>query len=149
MDSEQSFGRYISMLYRFRRSFMARRLGDFGRVAGLYVFLLTLERHDGQNQEQISTRLRIDKATTCKGLQKLERQGYIHREVDARDHRAYQVYLDEAGRAALPAIHKALREWDALVTGELSKEEERLIASLLKQLAERAGNAISDLPKQP
>lgn len=147
MDSEQSFGRYISMLHRFRRSFMARRLGDFGCAAGLYVFLLTLERRDGQNQEQISARLRIDKAATCKALQKLEREGYVRREVDERDRRAYRVYLSEAGRAVLPAIHQALHEWDRTVTGILPKEDVQALAHVLKQLAERAAEAVSDPPQ--
>lgn len=148
MDSEQLLGRYISMLYRFRRGFMGRRLGDFGRVAGLYVFLLTLERHDGQNQEQISERLGIDKATTCKALQKLERQGYVRREVDERDRRAYRVYLDEAGRAVIPAIRKAIREWDTLVTAELTQEEEQALSRLLERLAEKARGAIAEPPKR-
>lgn len=144
MNSEQSLGRYVSMLYRFRRSFMARRLGEYHRVAGLYVFLLTLERHDGQNQEQISARLRIDKAATCKALKKLEMQGYVRREVDERDRRAYRVCLTEEGCAILPAIHKALREWDALVIDGLAKEDEQALARMLKLLAERAADAISD-----
>ncbi|AVQ96555.1 MarR family transcriptional regulator [Ethanoligenens harbinense] len=148
VDSEQFIGRYISMLYRFRKSFMSRRLGDFGRVAGLYVFLLTLERHDGQNQEQISERLGIDKATTCKALQKLERQGYVRREVDERDRRAYRVYLAKAGHAVLPAIRGAIREWDALVTAELTEEEEQVLSGLLRRLAEKARGAISDPPRQ-
>lgn len=144
MDSEQSFGRYVSMLHRFRRSFMARRLGDLGCAAGLYVFLLALGHRDGQNQEQISARLRIDKAATCKALQKLEREGYVRRDVDERDRRAYRVYLSEAGSAVLPAIHQALREWDQMVTGMLPKEEVQALAHMLKQLAERAAEAISD-----
>lgn len=127
---------------------MARRLGNFGRVAGLYVFLLVLERRDGQNQEQISEKLRIDKANTCKALQNLEREGYVRREVDERDRRAYRVCLTAEGHAVLPAIHHALEEWDAMVTGELAQSEVEAISALLEKLAEKACKALGDRPQR-
>lgn len=148
MDSERFFGRYVSMLYRYRRSFMCRRLASLGCAAGAYVFLLVLDRQDGQNQEQISTHLGFDKATTCKGLQKLEQQGYIRREVDADDRRAYRVYLTPEGHGTIPAIRAAVREWDALVAAELTAQEEERLAQLLKELAAKACAAVGAPPKE-
>ena len=138
MDSERFLGRYVSMLYRYRRSFMCRRLAHLGRAAGAYVFLLTLARQDGQNQEQISAHLGCDKATTCKGLQKLEQQGFVRREVDLDDRRAYRVYLTPQGHAAVPDIRAAVREWDALVSVELSAAEEDRLTQMLRELAAKA-----------
>lgn len=143
---EQEYGRCISVLYRYRRSFMTKRLAAYGCAGGLYGFLLCAEQQDGATQEQIASMMRVDKATVCKGLQKLESAGYVRREVDENDRRALRVRLTEAGRAVLPAVHAAMRQWDELVTGELPGEERAALYALLRRLAQKAESAAADLP---
>ncbi len=79
-DSGNLIGKWTSVLYRYRKAFMARRLEKFGIVGGMFVTLLTVKEFNGASQERISDYLKIDKTTTAKAIKKLESEGYVRPE---------------------------------------------------------------------
>lgn len=58
----------------------------------MYVF-----NNNGCNQEEISTVLNIDKGTTARALQKLEKEGYINKEIDKNDRRINHIIITKKG----------------------------------------------------
>jgi DNA-binding MarR family transcriptional regulator len=139
-----SIGRWISILYRYRKCYVNRRLEPYGIAGGQYIFLLTLNGHDGMSQEQVSDYLKMDKTTTAKAIKKLEENGYVERNTNSEDKRAYNVFLTQKARDVMPLIHDAVEKWEnTLITG-ISEDEYQLLETLLSKMAENAYSANMD-----
>ena len=132
---ENSISRYISILYRFRKGYVNKRLESYGISGVQFSILLTLSRQDGVSQEKISDHLKFDKTTTAKTIKKLEANGYVQREIDRTDRRAYNVYLTQKAKDLIPLIRETIRHWESAVTENISDEEYALLESILERMA--------------
>jgi DNA-binding MarR family transcriptional regulator len=137
-NGENSIGKWISVLYRGRKSYAGRMLEPYGIVGCQYLFLLTLFSHNGASQERISDYLKIDKTTTAKSIKKLESSGYVIRDIDSEDKRAYKVFLTQKALDIIPLVQETMRGWEQIVISEISEEEYAVLEKLLKQMAEKA-----------
>lgn len=130
-ENKNSLARWISLLHRYAHVYLGRQLKPYNISKGQYIFLNALYKKDGIRQEQLSDYLKIDKGTTAKAIKKLEDDEYIIRKVDARDKRAYNVYLTEKALNVKPVIRKAMTGWtDILFTGFTEEEKETSLALL-------------------
>lgn len=96
--------------------------------------LLSLLKEAGGEcgQERLSEQLYIDRSNAGRALKRLEQDGYIAREKDAADRRAYIVRLETKGRKAVRDIAKIR---DAIVAGffgDLSEREAGKVVALLE-----------------
>ncbi|QAT48838.1 MarR family transcriptional regulator [Caproiciproducens sp. NJN-50] len=133
-----SIGKWISVLYRCRKSFAGRTLEPCGIAGCQYLFLLTLNCEDGASQEKISDDLKIDKTTTAKSIKVLEKNGFVTRVTDPGDRRAYQVFLTQKAKEILPRIQEAMAQWDEFIQADLTEEERRLLEGVLAKMAAKA-----------
>nr|WP_249030675.1 MarR family transcriptional regulator [Sporomusa acidovorans] len=134
-------GKFISILYRMAQAFFDKHFETFGVGSGRFSYLLYLYRQEGVSQDVMAKHFYVDKATTARAMAKLEELGYIRREEDPVDRRAYLVYLTAKGRDLEPKIRAVLKEWALLLTEDLSPEERDVSYQLLKRMAEKAGIA--------
>jgi len=102
------------------------------------MFLLALAKNNRISQEELSDYLKIDKATTAKAIKKLEVEGYVARDVDVADKRAYQVFLTAKGFEVLPVIQAAVKEWERHITADLLESESALVEEILGKMARNA-----------
>ncbi|WP_068965826.1 MarR family transcriptional regulator [Desulfosporosinus sp. BG] len=135
-SNEGSIVRCISILYRYGQSYIAKRLEYLNIGSGQYVFLMTLFRKGGISQEELSNHLKIDKGTTAKAIKKLEEEGYLVRNPDLRDKRAYKISLTPKALEVIPAIQAAAKDWENLITSGLSEEESSRVEQILQRMAE-------------
>ncbi len=108
-ENTQCVGRYISMLYRASNCYINKELCKYGIGSGQYIFLLYVFNNNGCNQEEISTVLNIDKGTTARALQKLEKEGYINKEIDKNDRRINHIIITKKGSEIKNIIIKILK----------------------------------------
>lgn len=141
MAHDFSYSTWVSILYRYRKIFMSKALERYGALSGYSLLILTIHNIPGTNQEQIASMLKTSKAVITKGVRKLEGEGYLRREPDEIDKRAYKVYLTEKAEALVPEIERAISEWEKLVSSDVSEEDLNVMRRCLKKLAE---NAIRD-----
>ena len=126
---------WISILHRFGKSYMNRRLEAHGS-AGVFSHLIEiLEEKDGINQEQIADLMRVDKGAVARSVKKLEEEGYLRRTEDIEDKRANKVFLTPKARAAMPEIHAAFADWDQKVLEGIPEESRRICLDCLRQMA--------------
>ena len=137
-NKECSIVQYISILYRNGQSYFAKRLGSLNIGSGQYVFLMTLYRKGGISQEELSSYLKIDKGTTAKAIRKLEDEGYLVRDIDLRDKRAYRIFLTPKALDVIPTIQGAAKDWENVITSGLSEEESLWVERILHKMAENA-----------
>ena len=145
MLNERYFiAKWSSILYRYGQSYIGKQLETYGIGSGQFVFLIILFKNNGISQENMSERLKIDKATTAKSIRKLEDAGYVERIVDSEDKRAYKVFLTSKALDIKPFLQKVLTEWEKIITDGLSKDEKKPVSGLLEKMA---GNAVANTKK--
>jgi DNA-binding MarR family transcriptional regulator len=132
----ESMGRYISILYRSGKMYINSKCEKYNIGNGQYLFLLFLSHSEGVTQEEMSCKLFIDKGTTAKAVKRLEDEGYIKRQVDDKDKRAYKVYLTEEGRKVTTEISKVLNDWNNTLTSDFNEEEKKIALNLLQRMLE-------------
>jgi len=132
----ESIGRLISRLHRHIHAYLDRRLETYGIRSGQFPFLMRLYGNDGVSQETLAHLVGVDKATSARAIKKLEDEGYVRRERDASDSRAYRIFLTGKGRDMEPAMRRISSEVrDAALSG-LTEEERCMIFTLLEKMIE-------------
>ncbi|MGQ9787895.1 MAG: MarR family winged helix-turn-helix transcriptional regulator [Candidatus Hadarchaeaceae archaeon] len=147
MNERKSIGRLISRLHWLTGSHLHERLKKYGIGSGQVPLLMRLYRGDGINQDQLAREIRIDKATCTRAIRRLEQTGYVRREADEADRRAYRVYLTEKAKGFRPIIEMTLKDWtEHLLTG-FSGEEREMVFRLLERLVANASSKKTDVEK--
>lgn len=103
------------------RASMSPVLAENGLHPGQDLLLSALWREDGITQAQLGTRLGIRSPTVSKALVRLERAGYVRREIDAK--RAHRVFLTPAGRALRQPVEQAWQAADQRLRGQAGPEQ--------------------------
>jgi len=123
----------LEWLLRYRHMQTHRERGPMGdphRGQGRILALLKLNPEVGQ--KELSTILDIRSQSLGELLAKLERQGYITRTPSAADHRAMDIRLTEAGKAAADQPDNAVGS-DSLF-GSLTEKEQVTLSEYLGRL---------------
>jgi len=133
-----SVGRIIGCIHRQAAHYFEHEMAQFGLGSGNHFILMMLYRHDGISQNSIAQHMRVDKALTTRAVRKLMELGYIRREKDESDSRAYRIFLTERGLALKPKIRSILKKWSELLTEGFSTDEKKVAFSFLERMAENA-----------
>ncbi len=114
--------------------YIDKRLESHNIGSGQFSFLMRLYHDDGINQESLAHLLGVDKATSARAIKKLMKEGYVRRERDAVDKRAYKIFLTEKGRKLELTIKNISSELREIILSDFTGEEKHLIATLLKRM---------------
>lgn len=110
-------------IYRCTQVYVDKRLEKFNLTTGSYPYLLVLNKKDGISQNDISRELNVDKSMSTRTVKKLIDLGYVKKQENKKDERAYKIYLTDKGRGIIPEILEIIDLWiDILVEG--NREEE-------------------------
>lgn len=136
--TENSISVWISILYRYRRNFVAKKLEKYGALGSAYLLVLTVHYNDGVSQEKIADLLKTDKAAIARAVQKLCSEGYLLRVPDAGDKRKYKLSLSDSARPLVPQIQAAIQEWEQTVLAGVPREAYELLEHYLEHMARNA-----------
>jgi DNA-binding MarR family transcriptional regulator len=125
----------IANIYRSHLAYMAKELEDYGIGSGQFDFLMVLYRKDGISQETLAKILKVSKATSTRAIQSLEKEGYVHRQRDENDLRAYKVYLTEKGREMREIILEKLISFLDTLLSDFTPEEKEIFRLLVNKAA--------------
>lgn len=142
---EKSPGRWISLLYRYGQIFVNKELEPYAIGKGQFLFLLALYKQDGMRQEELVHLLKMDKGTTARAINKLEKAGYVRREPARDDLRVNQVFLTSQALEFRPKLAAILLRWSEIISAGMTGEEVEQTFSLLARMAE---NAVGYMQKQ-
>jgi len=134
MENLESIGRLISCIYRCGQFHIAKKLEFYKIGRGQFSFLMTLYNCDGVNQENIAKNLRMDKSTAARAVQKLMKEGYVIKERDSSDKRAYKVFLTGKAKIIKPKIIKILSEWTETLFSDFTENERKIFTKFLNKI---------------
>jgi DNA-binding MarR family transcriptional regulator len=105
---------------------------------GVMTFLRYETEQEGErgslSQQAIGERLRIDRTTMVSLIDELEREGYVKRERNPGDRRAYVLMLTAAGKRAQARAEQAVDVHALEFFGRLSEPERQELHELLTRL---------------
>ncbi len=114
---------------------MAKELEAYRVGSGQFEFLLVLYHRDGVSQETLAKILKVSKATSARAIQNLEKEGYVYRERDENDLRAYRVYLTEKGKEMRDIILNKLIYFLDILFSDFTLEEKEIFRLLIHKAA--------------
>jgi DNA-binding MarR family transcriptional regulator len=135
IGKNECIGRDISHLFRSVNIYLSNSMEPYGLGSGQFPFFMRLLHHDGVSQESLANMLHYDRATITRSLNKLEDQGYVVRNRDPRDKRAYCVSLTEEGRKMGPKLMAIGKDLNDVLLRGFSDEEKTLFLSLVEKAA--------------
>lgn len=134
----KEISKYASMMYRCGQIYYNEKLKSYHIGCGQQFFLLHIYEKPGISQYELAQMGNFDKGTTARAIKKLMELGYVERCSDEEDRRMVRLYVSKKGEPLIPIIHNMLEDWyEALVTG-FTKEEQKMVSSLMKRLGENA-----------
>jgi len=111
---------------------------------GLTVTQLRLLAHvqesEGISNAELADRLYVTRPSVSALLERLERGGFIRREVSPNDRRGISIWLEPRGREAVSAAREEAHEYAASLMEDLGDDDLQLITSALEKLV-AAGEA--------
>src|SRR5688500_6826061 len=131
-DLSRNFGYLVNDVARLMRTVYDRRVKRLGLTRSQWWVLNHLFRNPGATQSELAAILEIERPTLGRLLDRLEAKGWVRREDDARDRRAWRVYLTPAAAPAMRKLRKqafGLRR-DALA-GLNARQREQFVDALL------------------
>ena len=131
---DSHFIRLNSGIFRANQVHLDKVLKKFGLSSGSYPYLMILRRCEGLSQNKISCELGQDKAMSARTVTKLIELGYIFKEIDEKDSRAYKLYLTDKGRETIPKVKEAIYNLIDLITEGLSDEEKKVTNNALQKI---------------
>ena len=140
----KSVGRYISILYRRAQSYIACQMRPYQIGSGQSIFLVALYQSDGINQEELSSKLMIDKGTTARAIGKLEKEGYVIRRINPEDRRSYHIFITDKARKIQPILYKVLVSWTEILIVDLSEEEREMLYVIFEKMVKSAALHIGE-----
>lgn len=131
-DLSRNFGFLLNDVARLLRTAYDRRVKSLGLTRSQWWVLNHLYRGDGVTQTELAETLEIEKPTLGRLLDRLEAKGWVRREADARDGRAWRVYLTDEVAPAMGELRRLAAELrrDAL-SGLSAADRERFVDTLL------------------
>jgi len=130
-DLSRNFGFLLNDVARLLRTTYDRRVKSLGLTRSQWWVITHLFRAQGVTQSELAEVLEIEKATLGRLLDRLEAKGWVRREHDAHDRRAWRVYLSESAEPAMKTMRTVAAELRRDAMAGLSADERERFVDLL------------------
>ena len=100
--------------------------------------LEALSRTHGMTMNDLSARLYLDKSTTSRVVNALQRKGYAVRAIDPDDGRVTRLGLTDAGRNLHGRIHQEIVSQEKELLSDFDTNTRQALAELIRRLADAA-----------
>lgn len=135
IHNQESVGKDISHLFRSISIFVGRELEPYGIGSAQFPFLMLLLHEDGVSQEQLANSIKCDRATSARSIARLLDAGYVRREVDPTDRRAYRVFLTEHGIDMRHVLLSISTELNNILMAGFKNEEKLFFTDMIQKAA--------------
>lgn len=142
MDIEKKIklGKNISFLYRKSQIYINEQLKEYNIVSSEYMYIMALPTDKKVSLTYLSKELAVDPAQTTKIVNKLVIKGFIIKEKDENDKRAFKISLTNSGKAIKPKLHDVVNEWTKIMIKNFSTEDISLLSQSLGDIRKNIEN---------
>lgn len=126
----------MSIIYRHGRMMHDKAIKEFGLSGQQMGYLRYVFENPGASQEDIANFLMIDKGAVAKAIKDMMEKGFLRREQNPEDRRAYCLYTTDKARRICMKGQEEARKVEAMITAGLSSEELKIFMQLLDKISE-------------
>ena len=113
--------RLLACTTRIEKALSTRLRKEFNTTLARFDLLAQLNRSaGGATMSEVSRLLMVSNGAITGLVQKLEAEGFIHREVDSEDKRTFRLRLSQEGAREFGRMARRHEEWVVSLIGELS-----------------------------
>ncbi len=152
MQPENDILRGIGAISRCIQTINDSRLKPFHLERGQFVFLTRICENEGITPIDLSIRLKVDKATATKAIQKMEDKGLIERKRDTLDKRMWRLYPTPEALALYSLIITEENENISICFSDFTEDEKAVAGKLIKKMEkniEQKWEALKNAPPLP
>jgi DNA-binding MarR family transcriptional regulator len=136
LPTDPSLGTLFADLLRLlRRDFYARSEG-LGLTPALTRLMLYIHRAPGSRQTDLATRLEVSPVTIGRMVDRLVACGYVRREADADDRRAFRIHIAADGVPLVERLNEISEATRRRAVEGLGPERVALLFSILGEIKE-------------
>ena len=124
----------VLFLHRNFEQFCDTHLAPYGLSHGLYMSLVYINRYPGCRPSELAEQLNVNRGHVTRVVDKLQQLGYVKKAANDTDVRARTLHLTQEGAAIIGKIREMFLLWEAQFEEDISTEEQKVLAALLKKL---------------
>jgi DNA-binding MarR family transcriptional regulator len=125
----------ITLLFRYAKTYIKKALRSSNiNTADEFSFLITLMTHNHMTKHELIKTQVMEKTSGIEILNRLIKQGFVEQYDDLEDKRRKLLKITPSGRSELIEILPMMNLVSQIVVGDLTKEEQNLLAYLLRKL---------------
>ena len=128
-------GKLSSKIYRRGNIYITEQLKPYGINYIQVMCLVALYIENGIRQETIVEDIGVDKASVNRAIKHLEEKGYITRERNQDDKRAYNLFLTPKAMAFKEISWDILSNWELMISEGIDAQEKAIAFDVLKKMS--------------
>ena len=132
--------RDITEIVRCTTQYRTEALAPMGLKACHASYLTEICATPGISQDQLASRICINKSNVARQAAILEEDGFITRTPSITDKRIMQLFPTEKTLELLPQISQILSGLEVCLTGDMTEEEKDLLEDLLRRMLAKASS---------
>ena len=144
-DLRKSPGPLIRRVHQIGASIFADEFKGKDLTPLQFSILWILTSHSGIDQGRLAQYIALDRTTCSNIVVRMEKNGYVRREVDANNKRAKLVYITRSGRKLFAEAEGLMDKVSKGILQPLASEERKVLIKLLQKLAD-SSNELSRAP---
>jgi len=133
INNKEIIHRLISFALKHRK-IMQSYLDETGVYQAQHRLLMVISRNPNISQNDLAKMMDVSAATVAVSLKKLEKGGYISKEMDETDNRFNKITLTERGNMVVEHSRKIFESADRKVFEGFSELEKHTLLTLLQKL---------------
>lgn len=142
-DSDRGFGFLLTETARLFRKLLDRRLHPLGLSRAQWSVLAILSNRDGLSQSQLAEILEIEKTTTGRLIDHVEKSGWIERRPIPGDRRLWGVHLTEQARPLIAEVERIVLATRKEMLSELSPPQQQELSHALQAVKASLSRALN------
>ena len=132
--------RDITEIVRCTTQYRAEKLAPLGLKSCHASYLTEICATPGISQDQLASRICINKSNVARQAAILEEDGFIIRTPSATDKRIMQLFPTQKTLDLLPQLTKLLNGLECYLTADMTEAEKELLESLLTRVLSKAAD---------
>ncbi len=130
---EELFALLRSIIKKMRK-ILDKEISSFGIGHAEMRLLMMIYSFEDCTQEELTSKIEVDRSNVGRALKKLTQLGYIERERDSKDGRVYKITLTEKGREIKEPLTRIKQDIERTIAHYGTEEEIEILIKLLAKI---------------
>ncbi len=118
--------------------FIENQIQDFDINPADLPFLLYISKHENVKQKDIANHFYVSEANIARSLKKLEKNGFVKRQIDEKNKRRRLISLTDKGKEISSSLINLLKDWENFIYQNTDDEDINKFREVLYELANQS-----------